>query len=149
MWNASQHNSQCNFLYYGMIVQIQMIQDKILQNIEIIILEAYQQIIMSYQNNIAKESLSLQNHIVRPCFIFITQNTPMMHNPDDEPSNCFILQKSQTFSTFTQYMSETWTQHYRWNRMVVVEKTKRRRQSHINQAYQWVMEMPINRYQCE
>ena len=29
----------------------------------------------------------------------------IMHNPDDEPSNCFILWKSQTFSTFTQYMS--------------------------------------------
>ena len=33
--------------------------------------------------------------------------------------------------------------------MVVVEKTKRRRQSHINQAYQRAMEMPINRYLCE
>ena len=28
-----------------------------------------------------------------------------MDNPDDEPSNCFILYKSQTFLTFTQYMS--------------------------------------------
>ena len=46
---------------------------------------------MSYQNNIAKESLSLQNYMVRPCFIFITQNTPIMYNPDDEPSNWFIL----------------------------------------------------------
>ena len=63
-------------------------------------------IIMSYQNNIAKESLSLQNHIVRLCFIFITQNTPIMHNPDDEPSNCFILFNAlQLFSTLTQYMS--------------------------------------------
>ena len=35
---------------------------------------------MSYQNNIAKESLSPQNHIVWPCFIFITQNAPIMHN---------------------------------------------------------------------
>ena len=61
---------------------------------------------MSYQNNIAKESLSLQNHMVRPCFIFITQNTPIMHNPDDEPSNCFILFNAlQLFSTLTQYMS--------------------------------------------
>ena len=61
---------------------------------------------MSYQNNIAKESLSLQNHIVRPCFIFITQNTPIMHNPDDEPSNWFILFNAlQLFSTLTQYMS--------------------------------------------
>ena len=28
MWNATFHNSQCNSLYCGMIVQIQMIQDK-------------------------------------------------------------------------------------------------------------------------
>ena len=61
---------------------------------------------MSYQNSISKESLSLQNHIVRPCFIFITQNTPIMHNPDDEPSNWFILFNAlQLFSTLTQYMS--------------------------------------------
>ena len=61
---------------------------------------------MSCQNSIAKESLSLQNHIVRPCFIFVTQNTPIMHNPDDEPSNCFILfNVLQPFSTLTQYMS--------------------------------------------
>ena len=61
---------------------------------------------MSYQNNIAKVSLSLQNHIVRPCFIFITQNTPNMHNLDDKLSNCFILFNTrQLFSTLTQYMS--------------------------------------------
>ena len=61
---------------------------------------------MSYQNSIAKESLSLQNHIVRPCFNFITQNTPIMHNPDDKPSNWFILFNAlQPFSTLTQYMS--------------------------------------------
>ena len=61
---------------------------------------------MSYQNSIAKESLSLQNHIVRPCFIFITQNTPIMNNPDDEPSNWFILfNVLRLFSTLTQYMS--------------------------------------------
>ena len=61
---------------------------------------------MSYQNNIAKEILSLQNHMVRPCFIFITQTTPIMYNPDDEPSNWFILFNAlQLFSTLTQYMS--------------------------------------------
>ena len=38
----------------------------------------------------AQESLSLQNHIVW-CSIFITQNIQIMHNPDDKPSNCFIL----------------------------------------------------------
>ena len=29
----------------------------------------------------------------------------IMHNPDNKLSNCFILLCSQTFSTFTQYMS--------------------------------------------
>ena len=28
-----------------------------------------------------------------------------MHNPDDTPINCFILWCSQSFWTFTQYMS--------------------------------------------
>ena len=61
---------------------------------------------MSFQNNMAKESLSLQNHIVWPCFIFVTQNAPLMHNPDDKPSNWFILFNAlQLFSTLTQYMS--------------------------------------------
>ena len=61
---------------------------------------------MSFQNNKAKASLSLQNHIVWPCFIFVTQNAPIMHNPDDKPSNWFILFNAlQLFSTLTQYMS--------------------------------------------
>ena len=28
-----------------------------------------------------------------------------MHNPDDKPSNCFILLMFSNFSIFTQYMS--------------------------------------------
>ena len=61
---------------------------------------------MSYQNNIAKESLSLQNHIVRPCFIFITQNTPIMHNPDfSQEIASYCLTRFNFFSTLTQYMS--------------------------------------------
>ena len=44
---------------------------------------------MSSQNNMAKESLSLQNHIVWLCSIFITQNIQVMLNPDDKPSNFF------------------------------------------------------------
>ena len=59
---------------------------------------------MSYQNSIAKESLSLQNHIVRPCFIFITQNTPIMHNPGfSQAIGSYFLTRFS--STLTQHMS--------------------------------------------
>ena len=60
---------------------------------------------MSYQNSIAKESLSLQNHIVRPCFLFITQNTPIMHNPDASRAIGSYFLTRFSFSTLTQYMS--------------------------------------------
>ena len=33
------------------------------------------------------------------------KNALILHTPDDKPSNCFILKQSQTFSTFTQYMT--------------------------------------------
>ena len=81
--------------------------------------------IMSPQNNMAKESSSLQNHIVRLCFIFVTQNNPLMHNPDDKPSNWFILFNAlQTF----QLLRNTWVQAMDialWWYIVVVVRTKR------------------------
>ena len=102
---------------------------------------------MSYQNNIAKESLSLQNHIVCPCFIFITQNALIMHNPDDKPSNCFILSLFQTLSTFTQYMSAS----HGHSTIGGIEyddggcvRRQKRRNSHIDAANQRAMDMPIN-----
>ena len=68
------------------------------------------QAIMSSQNNMAKESLSLQNHIVWLCSIFITQNIRIMHNPDDKPSNCFILLMFSNFFNFHAiHERETWT----------------------------------------
>ena len=61
---------------------------------------------MSYQNSIAKESLSLQNHIVRPCFIFITQNTPIMHNPGfSQAIGSYFLTRFSFFLILTLYMS--------------------------------------------
>ncbi len=102
--------------------------------------------IMSSQNNMAKESSSLQNHIVWLCSIFVTQNVQIMHNPDDKPSNCFILQYSQTFSTFTQYMSASHGHStmggIEYDDGGCVEKTKKRRKSHINQAYRWLWRCP-------
>ena len=89
---------------------------------------------MSSQNNMAKESLSLQNHIVWPCFIFVTQNAPIMHNPDDKPRSCFILEPFQTLSTFTQYMSASHGHStmggIEYNEGGYVEKTKKEKVSH-------------------
>ena len=102
---------------------------------------------MSYQNNIDKESSSLQNHIVRPCFNFFTQNVLMMHNPDDKPRNCFILLMSSNFSIFTQYMSASHGYStmggIKYNDGGYVRRQKGRK-SYINTANQRDMEMPIN-----
>ena len=87
MWNATYHNLD-HMSNHGMNNKTRVIQSNSLSSdIKTIILQA----IMSYRNNIAKESSSLQNHIVWLCSIFITQNAPIMHNPDDEPSNWFII----------------------------------------------------------
>ena len=58
----------------------------------------------------AKESLSLQNHIVWLYSIFIRQNIKIMHNPDDKPSNCFILLMfSNLFNFHGIHEREPWT----------------------------------------
>src|SRR3989337_4494970 len=79
-------------------------------DIKTIILKHTNKIIMSSQNNMAKESLSLHNHIVWLCSIFITQNIQIMHNPDDKPSNCFILLMfSNLFNFHAIHEREPWT----------------------------------------
>ena len=90
---------------------------------------------MSYQNSIAKESLSLQNHIFRLCFIFVTQNTPIMHNPGfNQAIGSYFLTRFSFFLTLTQYMSGT--HGYRtmggieYNDGGCVEKTKKEKVSY-------------------
>ena len=105
MWNATQHNSQCNFLYCGMNVQIQMIQDK----------SSYW-----HENNNTSSILTKQSCLLKitwPKKAIPTKSYSLamlyLHHikylnhaqPQFQPRNCFILQYSQTFSTFTQYMS--------------------------------------------
>ena len=106
---------------------------------------------MSSQNNMAKESYPYK----------IIQSGYALSSPHKVFKSCKTLMTSQaivsyfwcshTFSIFTQYMSvshghnticgiEWWL----WRR-----QKGGRRQSHINQAYQQAMEMPINRYQRE
>ena len=49
-----------------------------------------------------------------------------MRNPDDKPSNCFILLMfSNFFNLHAIHEREPWTYHYMWNRMVDVEKTEK------------------------
>ena len=94
---------------------------------------------MSSQNNMAKESSSLQNHWFSHVSFSSHKNALIMHNPDDKPSNCIILQYSQTFSIFTQYMSASHGHStmggIEYDDGDCVEKTKRRK-SHINAANQ-------------
>ena len=59
---------------------------------------------MSSQNIMAKESYPYK--IIMSCHALSSSHKVfIMHNPDDKPSNCFILLMFQAFSTFTQYMS--------------------------------------------
>ena len=89
---------------------------------------------MSSQNNMAKESSSLQNHIVCPCFIFVTQNALIMHTPMTSQAIVSYFSNLKLFSTFTQYMSVS----HGYSTMVgkeyndwgCVEKTKKEKVSH-------------------
>ena len=102
---------------------------------------------MSSQNNIAKESLCLQKSYSLAMLHFRHEKCSIMHNPDDKPSNCFILVYFQTFSTFTQYMSASHGHStiggIEYDDGGCVEKTKGRKY-HIDVANQRAMEMPMN-----
>ena len=102
---------------------------------------------MSSQNNMTLEGSSLQNHIVRLCFIFITQKYSHQEQPRFQPSNWFILfNVLQPFSTLTQYMSVS----HGYSTMGGIEyndrdwRRQKMRKSHTDAANQWDREMPIN-----
>ena len=60
---------------------------------------------MYSENNMAKESLSLQNHIVWLCSIFPTQNIHIMYNPGfSQAIGSYFLTRFSFFNP-TQYMS--------------------------------------------
>ena len=123
--------------------------EKINSNTSSILIKA----IMSSQNNMAKESSSLQNHIVRLCFIFITQNTPIMHNPGfSQAIGLYFL----TRFSFFQLSRNTWAWAMdialwvQWNMMMeVVWRRQKKRKSHIDEDNQRAMEMPVNWCQHE
>ena len=94
---------------------------------------------MSYQNNIAKESLSLQNHIVWLCSIFPTQNIYIMYDPGFGQAIGSYFQRASAFSTLTQYMSASHGYStmggIKYNDGVYVRRQKGRK-SHIDAANQ-------------
>ena len=100
------HNFNVN-LNHGMNIQIRKIQDKSSywhknNNTSSILIKA----IMSFQNSMAKESSSLQNHIVKICFIFVTQRYLNHAQPRWQAKQFFhTFDILKTFSIFTQYMS--------------------------------------------
>ena len=102
---------------------------------------------MSYQNNIAKESLSLENHIVWPCFAFVTQNTLIMHNPCFSQAIVSYLAFSNSFNFYAILLARAmdiapWLE-LEYDDGGCVGRQKRRK-SHIDAANQWAMEIPIN-----
>ena len=82
----------------------------------------------------AKESSSLQNHIVWLCSIFVTQDTQIMHNPDFSQAIVSYFSNLKLFSTFTQYMSVSHGYStmggIEYNEGGYVEKTKKDKVSH-------------------
>ena len=107
MWSATWHNFNVILLNCGMNIQIRKIQDKSSywhknNNTSSILFKA----IMSSQNNMAKESSSLQNHIVWSCSIFVTQECSHLAQPRWQAKQLFhTLVISNFFSTFTQCIS--------------------------------------------
>ena len=150
MWNATWHNFNVILLNCGMNIQIRKIQDKNsychkYNNTSNILTKQLCPLKITWPKKVHPYkiiqfgyALSSSHKIFRSCTTPMTSQAIVSY---------FSILKLFNFHAIHE--REPWTQHYRWNRMVVVEKTKRGRQSHINQAYQRAMEMPINRYQCE
>ena len=127
MWNANQHKFQCSSLYCGMNVQISKFQDKILY---------------WHKNNNTSSILTKQSCLLKipwlkkgiPTKSYSLAMLPLHHTkysyhaqPRFQPSTCFHTLFFQTF----QLSRNTWAWAMDialwWNRVVVVEKTKRRK----------------------
>ena len=109
--------------------------------------------IMSSQNNMAKESSSLQNHIVWSSSIFVTQECSHLAHSRWKAKQLF---HTLATSNFFQLSCNTWAWAMdialwvEWNIMMgVMWRRQKRRKSHIDAANQRAMEMPINWCQCK
>ena len=125
MRGATWHNFNVILLNCGMNIQIRNIQDK----------SSY-----CHRNNNTSSILTKKSCLLKitwPKKVIPTKSYSLamlylhhtkyliMHNPYDKPSNRFILLMcSNFFNLHAIHEREPWTQHYRWNRMEVVEKTK-------------------------
>ena len=145
------HNFNINLLTCDMNIQIRKIQDKSSywhknNNTSSILIKA----IMSSQNSMAKEISSLQNHIVRLCFIFVTQECSHHAQPRWQAKQLFhTYDILKTFSIFTQHMSVS----HGYSTICGIEwwlwRRQKRRKSHIDEDNQRAMEILINWCQHE
>ena len=104
MSNATYHNLD-HISNHGMNIKTRVIQSNSLSfDTKTIILRASQQTIMSFKISMLKKVIPTKSYSLAMLYLHHTKYL-VMHNPDDKPSNCFILQYSQTFSIFMQYMS--------------------------------------------
>ena len=142
MWNATQHNLD-HVSNHGMNIKTRVIQSNSLSFDIKKYFKPTNKAIMSFQNNMAKESYPYK--IIQsgyapssPHKVFKSCTTPMTSQAIVSYSN-FL----NTFSIFTQYMSVS----HGYSTIYGIEwwlwrRQKEGRQSHINQAYQRAMEMP-------
>ena len=125
-----------------MNIKTRVIQSNSLSfDIKTIIIRASQQTIMSFKISMLSERYPYK--IIQSCMLpFLNTRYPLVPILVSAKQLFHTLVFSNLFNFHAIHEREPWTQHYMWNRMVVVEKTKRRRQSHINQAYQRVWICP-------
>ena len=132
MWNSTQHNLD-QISSHGMNIKTRVIQSNSLSfDIKTIIIRASQQAIMSFKISMLPERYPYK--IIQSCMLPFPNTRYPSCLSRCQPSNCFILQYSQTFSTFTQYMSVSHGYNtiggIEYDGGGYVEKTKREKVSH-------------------
>ena len=152
MWNATWHNFNVILLNCGMNIQIQKIQDKSScwhknDNTSSILTKKLCLLKITWPKKvIPTKSYSL-------AMLYLHHTKYLNHA---QPR----WQAKQLFYTFDvlklfQSSRNTWAWAMdialwvEYNNEGVMWRRQKRRKSHINEANQWAMEMPINRYQCE
>ena len=111
-----------------MNIKTRVIQSNSLSfDIKAIILRASQQTIMSFKISMLHKVIPTKSYSL-VCSLFLTQGTPHAHPCVSQEIGSYFLTHFNIFNLHAIHECEPWTQHYRWNRMVVVEKTKKKRE---------------------